>query len=740
MKWLRRFRLDFLLPLGLLVGVLVVRGLDPLGLATELRLKVFDSYQRIEPRPYEAAPVRIVDIDDESLARHGQWPWSRILLADLVNKMQEGGAAIVAFDIVFSEPDRTSPSALAARLPDEPANATLRAGLAALPDHDSVLATTLKEAGNVVLGMVLTEAPTPDTPAPRAKAGFAFGGDPPQAFLPDMAGVVTNLKALNDGAAGLGSFNMLPDSDAVVRRVPLLWRMGQTLYPSLTAEILRVAQGARSFLVKSSGASGETAFGVNSGINTIRIGQIEVPTDKYGALWAHFTLPVPSRYVPAWKVLDGTVGDALDGAIVLIGTSAAGLKDLRASPLRPDMPGVEAHAIALEQMLLQHYLVRPDWSEGLELAATLLLGLGLIFVLMKVGAFPSAALGAGAMALAVGASWYAYTSHKLLIDPITPAASVLAVFLTAVVLRFAQTEAEKRQVRGAFSQYLSPALVEQLAQHPERLKLGGDTREMTMLFCDVRGFTSISEAFKSDPQGLTKLINRLLTPLTDVILANRGTIDKYMGDCIMAFWNAPLDDPKHAANAGISAMGMFKALEGVNAELQKETPGLPALKIGVGINSGNVVVGNMGSAQRFDYSVLGDAVNLASRLEGQSKSYGVDIVGGETTRALAPDFAWLELDMIAVKGKAEAVRIFALLGDAKSAEDPTYLRLVARHSAMLKAYRSQRWDDAESAAADCRAIAPHLEGLYELYDERIAEYRLNPPPENWDAVYRATSK
>ena len=287
-------------------------------------------------------------------------------------------------------------------------------------------------------------------------------------------------------------------------------------------------------------------------------------------------------------------------------------------------------------------------------------------------------------------------------------------------------------------------MVNVLAAHPERLQLGGELREMTFLFCDVRGFTSISEQFKANPQGLTHLINRFLTPMTDIIMAERGTIDKYMGDCIMAFWNAPLEDADHADHACASALAMVRELEGVNARLAAEAaaekrPFYP-LKIGVGLNSGECVVGNMGSDQRFDYSVLGDAVNLASRLEGQSKTYGVDIVMGETTRRKAPSWAALELDLIAVKGKKEAVRIFALLGDGTTAQAPEFRALVERHDAMLAAYRAQDWARARVALGESARLGTRLAHLYELYEERISHYVAHPPDRDWDGVFIATSK
>ena len=346
----------------------------------------------------------------------------------------------------------------------------------------------------------------------------------------------------------------------------------------------------------------------------------------------------------------------------------------------------------------------------------------------------------------VGASWYLYREHLLLIDITYPGIVTMSLYSVLTFANYTREAAEKKQVRGAFAQYLSPALVEQLAENPDQLALGGETKEMTFLFCDVRGFTTISETFKSNPHGLTTLINRLLTPLTDVILSRRGTIDKYMGDCIMAFWNAPLDDDAHPVHACESALAMFAELTVLNAERRAEAAAegvefLP-LNVGIGINTGECVVGNMGSEQRFDYSVLGDPVNLAARLEGQSKNYGVDIVlGPDTAHAAADRFATLELDRIAVKGKTEAVDIYCLLGDADIATSAEFIAWKARHEAMIEAFRHQRWDTADSLIAECRALAKgKMAGFYDLYQERVEVYREVPPPIDWDGVFIATSK
>ncbi|MBT4355338.1 MAG: CHASE2 domain-containing protein, partial [Rhodospirillaceae bacterium] len=429
--------------------------------------------------------------------------------------------------------------------------------------------------------------------------------------------------------------------------------------------------------------------------------------------------------------------------IVLIGTSAAAMKDLRATPLDPAAAGVSLHAEALETILTGNFLNRPDFAHGLEVVASFLLGLLLIWLLPKWGSVWCAVLTLVAIIGVVSGAWYAFDVYNWLLDPIYFSVVILVIYLTQSLLIFLATEAERARVRGAFGMYLSPALVEQLASDPEQLKLGGEMKDISIMFCDVRGFTSISELY--DPEGLTQLINKFLTPMTQVIMDRMGTIDKYMGDCIMAFWNAPINVPAHVSEACNSALTMFEKLEELNLELEQEAKSnnrefLP-LKIGIGLNTGSCCVGNMGSNQRFDYSILGDDVNLCSQLEGQSKGYAVDIVISETTKMAAPEFATIELDLIQVKGKTVPVRIFALIGDAQVLASEWFKDMSAVHAELILEYRRQNWENAKSLIVKARASAGNkFDGLYDLFSSRILEYESNPPGSEWDGVFIATDK
>jgi adenylate cyclase len=420
------------------------------------------------------------------------------------------------------------------------------------------------------------------------------------------------------------------------------------------------------------------------------------------------------------------------------------LRDLRAMPLNPAASGVELHARTTEQILLGEFLDRPDWTTGLEVIWLAVLGAVLVFSLPRAGPIRCAVIGAVGVAVSIGASWYAFDRHGLLIDPVFPAAAATMLYVIGSLESFLRTEAERRRVRGAFSHYLSPTMVARLAADPKALRLGGETREMTIMFTDIRRFTSRSEWM--DAAALARFLNRFLTPMTAIIHEHRGTLDKYIGDAIMAFWNAPLDDPDHAQHAARAALAMLAGLEALNATLDAEARAAGAeftpIAIGIGLNSGAVSVGNMGSDQVFGYTVIGDDVNLASRLEGRSKTYGVGIVIGENTqRLLPPGFAVLELDLVRVKGKKRPVTIYTILGDAKTAAEPWFVALSEQHAAMLTAYRSQEWSGATAAILRGRATAGgRLDGLYDLYRERIAAFREHPPPEDWDGVEIATEK
>lgn len=729
------FSMTRLTGLLLLVGLLTVQVMDPYPVEF-LRNKVFDMYQRAEPREVKSRPVTIVDLDEESLATVGQWPWPRSIIGDMVANLFRMGAGVVAFDMAFPEPDRLSPNMIADNVAG--LDPVLEEQLRGLPSNDEYFANIIRQT-RVILGQAGFDRVIEDqVRRPPVKKSIGFRGDKPHPFVPSLPSLVRNVPVLEEAAAGHGFFSLFPENDGIVRRVPTLFQFDDDIYTGLSIEMLRVATGRKTILVTTN----------PNGVESVAIAKgLTLPTDQKGRVWPHFSRHDKAKYVSARDVLSGVVDPAMiKGKLILVGTSAVGLLDIRATPVEGTLPGVEVHANVIESVVDQAFLKRPNNMNGAEFLLTLAVGLILIVLVPMIGAkwtlilFALIAGGSGAT------SWYLFSEKKLLFDAGFAMIATLGIYVQLTYMGYAAEEAQKKQVRSAFSHYMSPALVERLAEDPSGLKLGGENRPMTLLFCDVRGFTSISELF--DAEGLTKLINKFLTPLTNVILNRQGTIDKYMGDCIMAFWNAPLDVENHEREGCLSALAMIDSLVEVNQRLEKEAaeegrPHIP-LKIGIGLNTGVCCVGNMGSDQRFDYSVLGDPVNLASRLEGQSKAYGVTIVIGESTYKNVQDLACIELDLIQVKGKTEAVRIYSVLGDDVVAQTPAFIAYADHHAKLLAAYRNQEWATVREMIKTAKQMIDELNmehhGLYDLYEERMQEYEVNPPAADWDGVFIATSK
>jgi adenylate cyclase len=734
-RWFKRkFGYARLICFALLIGLAALRVADPAPIE-EFRVRTFDTFQVIDPRVKTARPVVIVNIDEKSLAKFGQWPWPRTHVADLITNLTRLGAVAIAFDIMFAEPDRLNPAAAAdtiRNLDDE-----TRARLRALPSNDELLADAMRHSR-----VVLSETGLPEVVSGLDQAlpltGLAMLGDDAQRFLLKFPGLLRNTPVLEAAAAGRGLVTIRAERDGIVRRVPMIMQAQGATMPSLSFEMLRVATGADTIFIKSDAA----------GILSVGVSGVQVPTDRNGQLWVHFAGYDPLIYVSAADVLDGSIAaEKVAGKLVLIGTSSAGLHDVKTTPITPVMPGVEIHAQVLESALTGTLLSQPPWGPLAEFLSALILGIAVIWVAPMFGPTSLVAVGAFFATLLVGTSWYYYSQHRLLIDPTYPLLSTTAIYLTLIFSSFVREQAQRRQIRSAFGQYLSPALVEQLAQAPEKLVLGGEEREMTIMFSDMRGFTSISETYKHDPQGLTALMNRFLTPLTNAILDRKGTIDKYMGDAIMAFWNAPLDDKEHQINACEAALDMLERVDALNKEREAvaEEEGRPfiPLNVGVGLNTGTCVVGNMGSDLRFDYSVFGDSVNLASRLEGQSKEYGFPIIVGSSTALAAKDrFAILELDFIMVKGKTEPEVIYAIAGREDAAQSERFQRLRNLTIEMLACYRSRDWNGALAAIERGRRTddARSLELLFTLYETRIRGFQKTPPPQHWNGAYALLTK
>ena len=729
----RLLGLDRALALLVLAALVALRIWDPAPVET-LRLRTFDALQALHPRPVSLRPVVIVDIDEASIRTYGQWPWARTRVAEMVRRLTEAGAAVVAFDMVFPEPDRLSPARVAEGL--DGLDPEARAALGRLPDSDAVLAEAFRK-GRVILGQSALEEPVAEAPdLPRT--GFAVLGPDPAAHLARFPGLLHNVAELERAAAGRGLFTIVPERDGIVRRVPLAVQAGGRLVPGLALEILRVLTGSGAVLLRADAA----------GAQALALPGFEIPTDASASVWLHFSARDPARFVPARAVLDGSLDpERVAQKIVLVGTSALGLLDSKTTPVERVMPGVEVQAQLLESVLSQTTLSYPNDAVVVEIALAVAVALVVIAFAPLLGAARLLLLGATIALFLAATAWFRFKELGILLDATFPLGASLTVYAVLVFTNYTREQTQRQRIRSAFGQYLSPTLVDELAASPEKLRLGGEARRLTVMFSDVRGFTGIAEFYRNDPAGLTALMNRFLSPLTEAVIGARGTIDKYMGDAIMAFWNAPLDDPDHEANACAAALAMIARMEALNARRRAEAeagghPVLP-IDIGIGLNTGLCVVGNMGSDLRFDYSVLGDPVNVASRLEGQSKSYRVKtVLGAATAAAVADRFAVLEIDLVRVKGKAQAEAVSTLVGDRTVRDSPAFRRLAARHAEMLAAYRRRDWAAARGRIGACRAEAAAfgLTGLYDLYLERVVAFECVPPPSDWSGVHVALTK
>lgn len=692
---------------ALILGCAVaLRVADPSPVA-RLRMSVFDSYLRAAPRVADPAfPVRVVAIDEASLARVGQWPWPRTKLAELVTRLREAGARAIALDFVLAETDRLSPDQLLRSLTDAPGMKELVAEIGKLPSNDEVLGKAISLAPAV---LAIVGDKQGSTRLPARHASLSFAGEDPLTFAHSFPGGVASLPVLVAAAKGLGAANWLPSDDQLVRSVPLLVAIAGKLYPSLSIETFRIGQKESTILVKASGASGLSAFGQKTGIEFVRAGSTILPTDASGELWLKFAAADPRRTISASRILDGSF-DAADirDRYVLIGATAAGLLDLRATPLDPSVPGVEIHAQALEQIISGDHLVRPAFATGAEIAFLVALGAFVAWLVGRTGALVAAGIGGAAIAAVICFSWLAYSRAGLLFDPVYPAISVALLYLGSSLTSYVRSEAERARIRSAFSHYVAPPLVEELVKNHDRLKLGGEDREVTLLFADVRGFSRLSEPMRADE--IVRFVNRLFTPLTETIMAHRGTIDKFMGDAVMAFWNAPLLDADHAKNACRAALAMLNDIISLNAELEREASARDTqhkpVRLGIGLNTGHCVVGNVGSPQRFDYSVLGDVVNVAARFEEATKSFGADIIIGEATAAGAKDFALLELGIATPRGKDRPERIFALIGDEAVATSDQFRRLRSAHERLRVASSGSTSEQIQALLAECLALSP----------------------------------
>ncbi|HEX7636055.1 MAG TPA: adenylate/guanylate cyclase domain-containing protein [Noviherbaspirillum sp.] len=719
----------------------------PASLVDRLEVFAYDMRMRTESGALDPRVV-IVDIDEKSIAEIGRWPWSRDVVARLIDKLDtKYHVRAASFDVIFSEPDTSAGFATLTELArnelkDVDGFSRRILKLKPLFDYDQRMADALADRP-IVLGYFLSNDPRSVKkgllPAPAFTTADLEGQEIDSTVYPSYTGT---LELLQRSAKAGGFMNPTPDSDGAIRRYPLLARYGDGFYESLALATARVALGASKlkpvvFKAEETGLSGEAArtygalkaIGMNTKPKPVFIHPDRNLQVLIGYRGAGGATGGQYRYVSAADVLNERVPvEVLADNVALVGTTSAGLRDLRASPTNIDYPGVEMHANVVSSILDGEFKQEPDFSIGIQLAQHVVVGVALGMLLPALTPLLSIVVSVAALGIVAGFNLYLFHSLNWVVPVAASLLLVTALFIFNLAWGYLFEYRKSRAMVNLFGEYVAPELVAEMAENPQSYHMEGESRELTVLFCDVRGFTTISEGLT--PNALREYINLYLTAMSEDIRGNRGTLDKYIGDAVMAFWGAPVALPDHAARAVATSLQMQATAKKLNQDFIAR--GWPPLKIGIGLNTGEMRVGDMGSKIRRAYTVMGDAVNLGSRLEGITKVYGVGITVGEATRRAAPQFAYRELDRVRVKGKNEPVPIFEPLGLDAGIDDNTRGMLKKWHEA-LALVRTQQWDAAERLLCELHDAWPD-HGLYSLYLQRIAHYRTHAPGADWDGV------
>ena len=723
---------------GIVVTTLMVLlyGAEPRVLQ-QARAALHDGYQRAAPRTSDPeSPVHIIDIDEDALREFGQWPWPRTYLAELTDRLFDLGAVTIGYDILFGEPDRTSPSAMAENWGRFAVQKPLVFdSVAELPDHDTVFAGSLA-SGPTVLAVAGAEDGAPPLP----KAGIAHTGRLPAPALTSFQGALSPIVPLAEAATGIGGISLVAGADGITRSVPMVALYDEQLLPAFAAELLRVAQGAGGHILRTTEASGQISGGAVVPV-AMRTGALDYPLDANGHFRVHFSLGRPDRVTSVTELLDDDpdqerLTSRIEGRIVLIGSSAQALFDIRSTPLAAEVPGVHLHADILEQIIAGHYLLRPDWMRGLEVVLIVIAGLFVTaFAARDKPLFGLVATVSSVAALLYG-GWLAFRYGGLILNPFEAAVTSVAVYLPATTISVFSKERARRTIRDRFSHFLQREVIDQIASDPEEtLTPTGAERDLTVMFVDMRKFSTITE--NMPPQDVVRMLNIYLSSVTDALVASGATIDKFMGDAIMAFWNAPLPQEDHAERAVRATFAVEQAVREAGPRLG--AAGLPVVEARVGVNTGPAFVGLMGSEERLNYSCVGDSVTLAARFEVLTRKYGViNLVGEDTARSVPDEILAVPLDRVVVKGRRAAATVSTLLPRDKNSE--TFAEILEK---LRAAYLSKDWPSAKS---HCQALSRiWVNGvdvvlLSQLYEERIGVVAQKTLPSDWDGNFEALGR
>jgi adenylate cyclase len=731
------------------VVVIVFYWINPSFLEL-VELKAYDARLRSRgPIPTENK-VAIIAIDEKSLASEelGRWVWSRDKFARLINTLKDYGVRSIGMDVIFAEPEESQKEQAFVEVAEKISELGLSAPKltsflkeeSERVDPDRLLADSIRNAESVVLGNFFFEQAEEISHVKLEEVNPEFQCQDSSRYpvinyisekdikywIPEALYIQNSVEIITQAALASGYFNMKPDPDGVMRSIPMLFRYKDCILPPLSIQVLRYYMDNPLLMAKIA----------EYGVERIQLGDIEIPTDEVGRMFINYR--GPQKTFPHYSAIDVIRGDIPEGdlkdKIVLVGATATGIYDLRVTPFESVFPGVEVHANIIDNMLQGDFIIHPGWASIFDISLMGFLGILFGIALPKVKATP------GAVGSAVLLVAYIYMNRYLLIhrgtwlNVVYPSLQILFMYTGIILFRYLSEEREKKKIKGAFQFYVTPSVVNEMLRHPEKLKLGGDRKDLTVLFSDIRGFTTISESLA--PEGLVTLLNEYLTKMTDVVFNYDGTLDKYIGDAIMAIYGAPLEDDDHPAKACFSAIDMMEELRG----LQKnwESQDMPFIDIGIGINTGPMVAGNMGSQTRFDYTVMGDSVNLGSRLEGINKEYGTHIIISEFTYQYINDrIICRQLDSVRVKGKRHPIKIFELIGRIDVYDGD--LERIQIFEEGLNLYLDKRWNQAIQAFEAVLGIEPN-DTPSKIYIQRCTDYSKSPPPEDWDGVYTMIKK